>query len=64
MATFRIIVGRLMWDEVRDYLRKQQFLGRRFDWMESSGITEKEFLIKGNSSEIYPLFRDMKTITE
>jgi hypothetical protein len=38
-------VGRLCWKPLRDYLRKEQFMGHDVKWVESSGWLEREFTI-------------------
>lgn len=42
---FTMEVGRMYWNQVRDYLKQQQFKGADVKWIESSGWIERTFTI-------------------
>jgi hypothetical protein len=52
MATGTIIVGRLLCSPVRDFLKKQKFLGNLEDYTESSGLVQREFLFRGSLEQV------------
>jgi hypothetical protein len=58
MRSFSIEVGRLLCGRVRSYLAKAKFEGAKIEWIESSGILEREFTIKGESEDVKAIERD------
>lgn len=49
---FEIEVGRLLCGEVRDFLKRCQFKGVNIQWIESSGLIERTFCIKGSQNDV------------
>lgn len=68
MSLITIEVGRLLCGELRDYLNKQKFKGLNISWIESTGMIEREFLIKGNNDDLSVIKKDfdkwMKSIED
>lgn len=48
-------VGRLVCGYFRDFLKKAQFYGYKFEFIESSGFIERDFIIQGHPDDIKKL---------
>ena len=54
-VVYRFIVGGIHCGTVREYLKKQEFFGRNIKFTESSGLIQREFLIKGEKNIVSEL---------
>ena len=52
MARFRFTAGRLLCGNVRTFLKKAKFFGYDIDFIESDGLFEREFIVKGSDQDI------------
>ncbi len=65
MAHTTYTVGRLLCGQFRDYLKERKFLGMDIEYMESSGLTERTFTIRGADRDILSISRNLDNwITE
>jgi len=60
MSHFTITVGRLLWGSLRDFLNEEKFKGRQITWIESSGIIERDFIVKGSHEDIKYICRRLE----
>jgi len=56
----RIVVGRLLCREIRDFLKAEKFKGRDIEFWESSGFLEREFIIKGEVEDVLHIHNLLK----
>ncbi|HXE82942.1 MAG TPA: hypothetical protein VN513_06400 [Gemmatimonadales bacterium] len=51
-ASFTFIAGRLLCGRIRDFLRHAAFADPRIEWIESSGLIQRRFTIRGPSDDV------------
>lgn len=54
------VVGRLVCRRVRDFLSRTRFEGFDIQWWESSGLLEREFVVRGPKSAVDYVERTLK----
>lgn len=52
MTRMKVTVGRLLCRQVRDFLKEARLVGWDIDYVESSGLIERDFTIIGPSSDL------------
>ena len=60
MITISFIVGRLLCGNVRDFLKKCQFQGMNIKWIESTGMIERSFSIKGSCEDMTKIKKSLQ----
>ena len=60
-AKFRMEVGRLRCQEVRDFLNECKFKGMDIEYYEGGGIVSHDFLIKGSCIDVFKLHKILKS---
>lgn len=60
MASMKFTAGRLLCGKIRDFLNECKFEGMHIDYVESSGLIERDFLIKGSDKDILTVSRALK----
>ena len=51
-GTISFTAGRLLCSQVRDHLKKRQFIDQGITWIESTGWLEREFTVKGDEATL------------
>ena len=59
MTTIEITVGRLLCGKVRSYLDACKFKGWDVNYLESSGLLERDFVIIGSASAMSSVHKDL-----
>ena len=52
MAHMTITLGRLLCGKARQFLEAEKFKGRNISYLESKGLFERDFIIKGSDEDV------------
>jgi hypothetical protein len=60
MRTFTIEVGRqLFCDAVRDYLESKKLAGSRISYVETAGVSTRDFTVRGDDVDVMNMEREI-----
>lgn len=60
IVKFEFTAGRLLCGTIRDYLKREQFAGRKIQFYEGTGWIERTFLVKGDAKDIVRIEKQIK----
>lgn len=57
MAHMTITAGRMLCKHIRQFLDSEMFKGRSIEYLESKGLIERDFIIKGSDTDVLHIKR-------